>query len=164
MWKKLSKFRMLDCKPKAVPCEPGANKASETNESDLENTNLYREIVGSLIYLMTCTRPDLSYVVTYLPQYLSKPKKSHFGMAKQVVRYLKGTPNRCLKFVKKSQPKLVGCSDSDWAMSNDRRSISGYAFKLCNGSSLISWKSSKKQTIVALSTCEAEYVALATAI
>ena len=154
---------MLHCKPKAVPCEPGANKASETNESDLENTNLYCEIVGSLMYLMTCTRPDLSYVVTYLPQYLSKPKKSHFGMSKQVVRYLKGTTNRCLKFVKKSQPKLVGCSDSDWAMSNDRRSISGYAFKLCNESSLISWKS-KKQTIVALSTCEAEYVALATAI
>ena len=60
----LSKFRMLDCKPKAVPCEPGANKASETNESDLENTNLYHEIVGSLMYLMTCTRPDLCYVVT----------------------------------------------------------------------------------------------------
>lgn len=160
--KLLTKLRMSDCKPKAVPCESGANKASETNESDFENTHLYREIVGSLIYLMTCTRPDLCYVVTYLSQHLSKPKKSHFGMAKQVLRYLKGTPNRCLKFVKTSQPKLVGYSDSDWAMSNDRRSISGYAFKLCNESSMISWKS-KKQTIVALSTCEAEYVALATA-
>ena len=114
-------------------------------------TNLYREIVGSLIYLMTCTRPDLCYAVTYLSQHLSKRKKSHFGMAKQVLRYLKGTPNRCLKFVKTSQPKLVGYSDSDWAMSNDRRSISGYAFKLCNESSLISWTSTK-QTIVALST------------
>ena len=56
----------------------------------------------------------------------------------------------------------MGYSDSDWAMSNDRCSMSGYAFKLCNESSLISWKS-KKQPIVALSTCEAEYVALATA-
>jgi len=84
---------MLDCKPKAVPCEPGANKACENNESDLENTNLYREIVGSLMYLMTCTRPDLCYVVTYLSQYLSKPKKSNFGMAKHVLRYLKGTPS-----------------------------------------------------------------------
>ena len=56
----------------------------------------------------------------------------------------------------------MGYSDSDWAMSDDSRSISGYAFKLCDESSLISWKS-KKQSIVALSTCEAEYVALATA-
>ena len=56
----------------------------------------------------------------------------------------------------------MGYSDSDWAMPNDRHSSSGYAFKLCNESSLISWKS-KKQTIVVLSTCEAEYVALAMA-
>ena len=62
----LSKFKMSDCKPKAVPCELGANKACETNGSESENANLYREIVGSLIYLMTCTRPDLCYVVTYL--------------------------------------------------------------------------------------------------
>jgi len=108
---------------KRSPSESGANKPSETNESDFENTNLYREIVGSLIYLITCTRPDLCYVVAYLSQHLSKPKKSHFGMAKQVLRYLKGTPNRCLKFVKTSQPNLVGNSDSNWAMSG----ISGYA-------------------------------------
>ena len=169
---------MSDCKPKAVPCELGANKACETNGSEFENANLYREIVGSLIYLMTCTRPDLCYVVTYLSQHLSKPLKTHYGMAKQVLRYLKGTPCRPLRFIKGSQPKLVGCSDSDWAMSSDsdwamssdsdwamssdRRSISGYAFKLCNESSLISRKT-RKQSIVALSTCEAEYVALATA-
>ena len=69
---------------------------------------------------MTCTRPDLCYVVS---QNLSKPTKSHCGMAKQVLRYLKGTYDRCLKFVKGSQLKLVGYSDSDWAMSDDRRSI-----------------------------------------
>ena len=62
--------------------------------------------------------------------------KSHHGMAKQVLRYLKGTQDRCLKFVKGIQPKLMGYSDSDWAMSNDRRSISAYAFKLCNESSV----------------------------
>lgn len=158
----LSKFKMSDCKPKAVPCELGANKACESNGSEFENASLYREIVGSLIYLMTCTRPDLCYVVTYLSQHLSKPLKTHYGMAKQVLRYLKGTPCRPLRFIKGSQPKLMGYSDSDWAMSSDRRSISGYAFKLCNESSLISWKT-RKQSIVALSTCEAEYVALATA-
>ena len=66
----LSKFKRSDCKPKAVPCELGANKASDINESEFQNVNLYREIVGSLIYLMTCTRPDLCYVVTYLFQHL----------------------------------------------------------------------------------------------
>ena len=107
---------------------------------------------------MTCTRPDLGYAETYLSQHLSKSKKSHFGMAKQVLRYmyLKGTPNRFLKFVKTSQPKLVGYSDSDWAMSNDRHSMSGYAFNLCNETSLIAW-TSKTQTIVALSTFEATF-------
>ena len=144
----LERFNMSDCKPKAVPCELGANKTSAVNESEFENVKLYREIVGSLIYLMTCARPDLCYVVTYLSQHLSKPMKSHYGMAKQVLRYLKGTNNRCLKFVKGTQLKLVGYSDSDWAMSDDRRSISGYALKLCDESSLISWKS-RKQSIVA---------------
>ena len=66
----------------------------------------------SHIYLMTWTRPDLCYVVTYLSQHLSKPMKSHYGMAKQVLRYLKGTHNRRLKFVKRTQLKLVGYSDS----------------------------------------------------
>ena len=69
---------------------------------------------------MTCTRPDLCYVVS---QNLSKPMKSHYGMAKQVLRYLKGTYDKCLKFVQGPQLELVGYSDSDWAMSDDRRSI-----------------------------------------
>ena len=157
----MSKFKISDCKPKAVPCELGANKACETNGTEFENASLYREIVGSLICLMTCTRPDLCYVVTYLSQNLFKPLKTHYGMAKQVLRYIKGTPCRLLRFMRGSQLKLMGYSDSDWARSIDRCSISGYAFKLCNESSLISWKT-RKQSIVALSTCEAEYVALAT--
>ena len=65
-----------------------------------------------LIYLMTWTRPDLCYVVIYLSQRLSKPMKSHYGMARQLLRYLKGTHNRRLKFVKRTQLKLVGYSDS----------------------------------------------------
>ena len=60
----LSRFNMSECKPKAIPCELGVNKGSTVNESNFENVVLYREIVGSLIYLMTCTRPDLYYVVT----------------------------------------------------------------------------------------------------
>ena len=73
---------------------------------------------------MTCTRPDLFYVVS---QHLSKPVKS---LAKQVLRYLKGTYDRCLQFVKGPQLKLVGYSDSDWAMSDDRRSTINQSFIL----------------------------------
>jgi hypothetical protein len=158
----LSRFKMTDCKPKAVPCELGANKSCETDDAsvEFENVGLYREMVGSLIYIMTCTRPDLCYTVTLLSQHMSKPRKSHFNMAKQTFRYLKGTLNKSLKFVNSDKLELIGYSDSDWAMSSDRRSISGYAFKLCSGGPLISWKS-KKQQLIALSTCEAEYVALA---
>ncbi|XP_033100790.1 secreted RxLR effector protein 161-like [Anneissia japonica] len=108
---------------------------------------------------MVCTRPDLCFVVTKLSQHLSKPMKSHFNIAKQTLRYLKGTQYRALKFVKTDNLDLVGYSDSDWGIAQDRRSISGYGFKLNHQSSLISWKS-KKQPVVALSTCEAEYIAL----
>ena len=67
----LSKFKMSDCKPKRVPCELGANKACETNGSEFENENLYREIVGSLIYLMTCTRPDVLCCHIFIPTCLN---------------------------------------------------------------------------------------------
>ena len=98
-----------------------------------------------------------------------KPTNAHLNMAKNVLRYIKNTLNFCLRFMKgKGQMELSGCSDSDWGGSEDRRSITGYCFQLSvNGrnvnDSLISWKSKKQQT-VALSTCEAEYMALATAI
>ena len=104
---------MLNCKPKAIPCELGTNKASTGNESEFENANLYREIVGRLIYLMTCTRPDLCYVVIYLSRHLSKP------MTSQVLRYLQGTRDRCLKFVMGTQLKLQRYTDSDSAMSDE---------------------------------------------
>ena len=78
-----------------------------------------------------------------------------------MLRYLKGTQDRCFRSIKASQSKLMGYSDSDWAMSSDRRSISGYAFQLCNEGSLISRKS-KQQSTVALSTRETQYVALTT--
>ena len=80
------------------------------------------------------------------------------------MKYLKGTSNYGLRFVKSKQPlKLTGFTDSDWGNSGDRRSISGYCFRLSEGSSLISWKS-RKQPTVALSTCEAEYIAMSFAI
>ena len=124
---------------------------------------LYRKIVGSLIYVMTATRPDLCFAVTKLSQHMSDPSAAHFTMAKHVLRYLKGTADQSLVFKgSNNHLGLVGHCNADWANSPDRRSITGYAFQLAETGPMISWKSKKQQTI-ALSTCEAEYMAITAA-
>ena len=85
----LSKFEMSDCKPKSTPCDLSVSKVMDDDSEILHNPRLYREIVGSLIYIMTATRPDLCYIVTKLSQHMSNPTKAHLGMAKHVLRYLK---------------------------------------------------------------------------
>lgn len=112
---------------------------------------------------MTCTRPDISWIVSKLSQTLANPKWENLVAAKHVLRYLKGTSNYELVFKKSNENlDLIGFSDSDWASSvEDRRSTTGYCFSLTKEGPVISWKS-KKQHTVALSTCEAEYIGLAT--
>ena len=153
----LSKFDMTDCKPKPTPCISGIDKVMESELNELADPRLYRAIVGSLIYVMTGTRPDLCYVVTKLSQSMAKPTQENLNMAKHVLRYLKGTKEHGLKFGKSELPlKPTGFCDSDWGASvGDRRSITGYNFQLSELGPLVSWKSRKQQT-VALSSCEAE--------
>ena len=97
---------------------------------------------------MTSTRPDLCYVVTKLAQSMSNPTKADETMARHVLRYLKGTINQNLIF-KRSQDEmyLQGYCDADWANSEDRKSITGYAFQLVSKGPMISWKSRKQRTI-----------------
>ncbi|XP_066950842.1 uncharacterized protein [Macrobrachium rosenbergii] len=122
---------MNDCNPKAIPCDLSINKLISSDSKELANPKLYREIVGSLIYIITGTRPALSYVVTKLSQYMSNPTLAHLSLARHVLKYLKGTLNHCLTFKKSDDPLcLVGYCDSDWGASEDRRSITGYCFKL----------------------------------
>eukprot|EP00253_Pinus_taeda_P005509 PITA_05509 len=124
------------------------------------DATLYRQLVGSLIYLTT-TRPDLAYSVSVLSQFMSRPLDSHWNAANCVLMYLSGTCNYGLLYTDISDVTLAGYSDSDWVGNlDDRRSITGYAFSI--GSGVISW-SSKKQSTVALSSCEAEYQALSAA-
>lgn len=160
--KVLSKFEMSDCMPKSTPCAVGVEKECDYNSRELDDPRLYRAIVGSLIYVMTSTRPDLCYIVTKLSQNMAKPTEADLNRAKYALRYLKGTREQCLKFEKSESPlRLTGFCDSDWGASvKDRRSITGYNFQLSQDGPLISWKSRKQQT-VALSTCEAEYISLA---
>ena len=163
--KLLVRFKMFDCNPKSIPCDVSTvNIDSNVDSKLLDNSRLYREIVGSLIYLMTCTRPDLCYTVTKLSQHLASPTYAHLNLAKHVLKYLKGTINQGIVYYKTDELiTVIGYSDSDWGSSSDRKSITGYCFKLSDHSSIISWKS-KKQPTVALSTCEAEYMALTNAI
>ena len=161
--KLLKKFQMIDCKPKSTPCDLSVITLLGDSSEYLEDSKYFREIVGCLIYVMTCTRPDLCYIVTKLSEKLANPTKAHLSIAKHVLRYLKYTIDQKLTFEKSSELKLSGYTDSDWASSDDRLSIAGYCYKLSNTGPLISWKS-KKQKVVALSSCEAEYMALTFAI
>ena len=159
----LTRFSMTDCAPKTLPCDPSIHSVLKNKSKLMKNPTLYRELVGSLIYLMYCTRPDITFVVNILSQFMSAPMDIHMNIAKGVLKYLKYTMNYELKYVPDTNKlRVIGYSDSDFASSADRRSISGYCFQLNSNSALISWKT-KKQTLVADSTCECEYVALSEA-
>lgn len=159
--KVLDRFGMQDCKSRETPCEP--KLVYTENAGKMQEPRKYREAVGSFIYLSTCTRPDISFVVSKLSQHFAEPTVEHWNTVKRVFRYLKGTMEKGLYF-RRNETEKLGLrvySDADWASdSADRRS---YCASLSEGSSLISWKTRKQQT-VALSTCEAEYVTLASAI
>eukprot|EP00253_Pinus_taeda_P029516 PITA_29516 len=155
----LERFRMEQCKTSATPLQQNLKLSSDDGTKQVDAT-LYRQLVGSLIYLTT-TRPDLAYSVSVMSQFMSRPLDSHWNAAKCVLRYLSGTCNYGLLYIDISDVTLAGYSDSDWAGNlDDRRSITGYAFSI--GSGVISW-SSKKQSTVALSSCEVEYQALCAA-
>ena len=126
---KIKKFRMEASKPRSTPSEIGGYEQENTEPYD--NISLFREMVGSLIYGMTCTRPDLSWVVSKLSQNVSKPTNADLVMLKHVFRYILGSIDSRLTFRKsKSGLLLSGYCDSDWGSSADRRSMSGYCFSL----------------------------------
>ena len=121
----------------------------------------YQSIVGSLLYAAIATRPDIAQAVGVVSKFCANPTQSHFTAAKRILRYLKGTVSLGLSYKKCADGILTGYSDADWAGDvDDRHSTSGNVFSLARGA--VSWLS-KKQATVALSTAEAEYVALSTA-
>lgn len=114
-------------------------------------------MLGSLMYAVTGTRPDLAFSACYLAQFASAPGPEHLEALKYTFHYIAGTTDLALNFDGNRPLELLGYADSDWASNPvDRRSVSGYAFTL--GGNLISW-SAKKQPTVALSSTEGEYMA-----
>ncbi|XP_062100500.1 uncharacterized mitochondrial protein AtMg00810-like [Humulus lupulus] len=153
----LRKNSMLHLKPCPTPMTIGKMISISDGEL-LENPTIYRSLIGGLQYL-THTRPDLSFAVNKLSQFLKAPTTSHWNTAKRILRYVKGTPHHGLHIKHCDQLALTGYSDADWACCpDDRRSIAGYCIYL--GDSLVSW-SLKKQAIVSRSSIESEYRALA---
>ena len=121
----------------------------------------YREIVGSLMYLMVSTRPDLAYSVGYLARYLNSYDKTHLDAAGRVLRYVASTSDVGITYKGSAHIELVGYSDADWAScTSTRRSTTGYLFMLAGGP--VSW-SSRLQPTIAMSSTEAEYMALSAA-
>lgn len=154
----LARFGMEDCNAVKNPIVSGTKLHKDENGDRVDET-LFKQVVGSLMYL-TVTRPDLMYSVSLLSRFMSSPTKMHWLAAKRVLRYLKGTIDLGIFYRKDmGNLKFLVFTDSDYAGDlNDRRSTSGYVFKL--GSGAVSW-ASKKQPVVALSTTEAEYIAAA---
>jgi hypothetical protein len=114
-------------------------------------------MVGSLNYITT-TRPDISYSVSVLSQFMAKPHEIHWNATKAVLSYLKGTLDYGIKYTDASDVELTDYSNSDWAGNpDDRRSTIGYVFGI--GSGVVSW-SSKKQPTISLSSTEEEYKSL----
>jgi len=181
----LEDLQMHECKPSA---RPGAQEelsmtAQSTAEPDEEmketislssETNFpYRRVIGLLMYLANTSRPDISHSVSTVSRYVESPKPMHVRAVKQILRYLSGTSdyglvfNGMQAFESITQPtstsplRLLAYADADWAGCKDtRRSTTGWI--LLMGNSIIDWGCKKQQT-VALSSCEAEYMAVCAA-
>ncbi|GLI71481.1 hypothetical protein VaNZ11_016622 [Volvox africanus] len=159
----LERHNMLDAKDRASPLAMGTRATPVTDESELlEDPTPYRALVGELNYLAVSTRPDLAYALSVLSRSMSKPTRAAMSAAKGVLRYLAGTQEMGLRFPGGQGLQLDGYSDSDWAGDTaTRRSTTGYVFRV-NGTA-ISW-SSQLQCTVAVSSVEAEYQALSSAV
>lgn len=151
----LEETGMASCNPTHIPMEMNSSLSKASDEKRVDE-KAYRRSIGCLRYLLH-TRPDLSFSVGVLSRYMQEPRESHGAALKQVLRYLRGTCNLGLRFYREKGVKLVGYSDSSHNLDkDDGKSTSGHIFYL--GNSPITWCSTK-QEIVALSSCEAEFMA-----
>lgn len=157
----LERFNMKDCKPAKTPIDTNVRlcKPIEPDESVMK-LYPYQSLIGALMFLAVSTRPDIAYSVNFLSQFNVNYASEHWTVAKRILRYLKGTVNYGLMY-QKSGELLFGVVDADWGANTvDRRSYSGFAFMFAGAA--ICWDARKQRT-VALSSVEAEYVAISEA-
>jgi transposase InsO family protein len=159
----LERFRLTEAKSALTPMDASevlsADQSPTTEaERDTMQDVPYQRGIGSLMYAATSTRPDIAFAVAILSQFMRNPGRTHWEAAKHVMRYLKGSADLGLT-IGASDTGLEAYVDADWASQPHRHSMSGYVIFLHGGP--IAW-SARKQSIIALSTAEAEYIALTT--
>ncbi|XP_016206366.1 uncharacterized protein LOC107646714 [Arachis ipaensis] len=144
---------MIHAKPVPTPMTSSL-KLSAFGDGSFSNPTLFRSIFGGLQYA-TITRPEISFSVNKVAQFLHNPLESHWKAVKRILRYLVGTTEYGLRFSKFTNFRIYGFCDSDWASDvDDRKSTNGYGIYL--GSNLVSW-ASRKQTAVSKSSTEAKF-------
>ena len=147
----------LGCKAASTPIEPNLRLNEEKDDSTVDKGR-YQRLVGKLIYL-SHTRPDIAFAVSVVSQFMHDPREKHLQAVNRILSYLKGTPGRGILFKKNEGLLIEAYTDADYAGSVvDRRSTSGYCTFL--GGNLVTWRS-KKQSVVARSSAEAEFRAMA---
>jgi hypothetical protein len=161
----LKRFGMNNARPVATPMDPNTKLTKdESNAIAIMDDDMraipYASAVGSLMHAMVGTRPDLAYAVSIASRYMAKPQLHHWTAVKRIMRYLCGTAHFAITYGGDvNQWELLGYCDADFAGCPDTyKSTSGYTFTIAGGA--VSW-SSKRQTVVATSTTEAEYMATA---
>lgn len=159
--KVLQRFALSECVPEVVPlqeCRHPENRLGMISGSGDDARFPYRMAIGTLMYLMICTRPDIAFAVGKLAQFGEQPAQEHWVAVKHLLKYVAGTKHHCILYDGQGDLTLKGYCDADWGGDVRRRkSTSGCLFKLGGGA--VSW-CSKKKTCITLSTCEAEYVSM----
>ena len=150
----LRRFQMEDCRPMSKPIVTNWKKLN-AYEGELVDPTLYRQLIGSLMYLVN-SRPNLCFAMNTLTQFMVEPRRVHWVAAKHVLRYLAGTVEYGLDYRRSDGIGLIGFTYSDWAGSvTDRKNTFSCCFSL--GLAAVSWFN-RKQKSVALSSTEAEYM------
>uniref|UniRef100_A0A2N9J1M4 Integrase catalytic domain-containing protein n=1 Tax=Fagus sylvatica TaxID=28930 RepID=A0A2N9J1M4_FAGSY len=148
---------MLACKPIDTPIEQNHRLGEDIDDTPVDRER-YQKLVGKLIYL-SHTRPDIAFAVSVVSQFMHAPCEKHMEAVYRILRYLKSAPGKGLMLYKNGHLEVEGYTDADWAGSiTDRRSTSGYCTFV--GGNLVTWRS-KKQSVVARSSAEAEFRAMA---
>jgi hypothetical protein len=153
----LQRFDMENSTPVATPIATGTRLVNATDNDEIIDAKPYQSMVGSQMYAMLCTRPDIAFAVSQVSQFNASPTSTHEVIARRILRYLKGSMDLGIEYSGKEGLVMKVFVDADWGASENRRSIGGYIVILAGGA--ISW-SCKKQGSVALSSTEAEYMAL----
>ncbi|CAI7915207.1 unnamed protein product [Closterium sp. NIES-54] len=152
----LHHFGFTYSSPQSTPLPTGHSLSAPPSDESVEPSGLYPELVGCLMYLMTCTRPDLAYPLSLLARYvaLGRHRKVHWDAAKRVLHYLCSTSGMGLVLVGRARVVLTGHAHASWVDDlATQRSSEGYTFSLVSGS--VSWRSTRSSSVLS-SSCEAK--------